>query len=333
MSTTHHTAAWLIAGATLIFILAFHLLAAFFAGLIIYHLVHALAASLRIKSLSHRETKLLAIALIALLVIVVVMGAVAGVASFLNAENGGLSALLAKLADILERSRANLPAWVTDNFPRNSIELQNQAAVWLREHARELSGLGKETGRVAAHILIGIALSVMASMQEAVADIHHKPFVGALICRLRLFSTAFGNVVGAQTKIATVNAFITWLYLGLVLPLLGVKLPFVITLVVVTFIVGLIPVIGNVISNTAVVLVSLGRSFEIAVTSMIFLILIHKLEYFLNAKIVGAAIKARSWELLVAILMFEAAFGMAGMIAAPVYYAYIKSELYERGAI
>ena len=32
-------------------------------------------------------------------------------------------------------------------------------------------------------------------------------------------------------------------------------------------------------------------------------------------------------ELLVAMLVMEAAFGVAGLIAAPVYYAYLKREL------
>ena len=58
-----------------------------------------------------------------------------------------------------------------------------------------------------------------------------------------------------------------------------------------------------------------------------FLILIHKLEYFLNARIVGGQIEARTWELLVAMLVMEAAFGLQGVIAAPIFYAYIKREL------
>jgi len=60
---------------------------------------------------------------------------------------------------------------------------------------------------------------------------------------------------------------------------------------------------------------------------------IHKLEYFLNARIVGTQINARPWELLVAMLVMEAAFGAGGLIAAPIYYAYLKDELLDRGLI
>ena len=62
-------------------------------------------------------------------------------------------------------------------------------------------------------------------------------------------------------------------------------------------------------------------------TALIFLILIHKLEYFLNAKIVGHRIHARAWEILLAMLVMEAAFGLPGVVAAPIYYAYLKGEL------
>jgi predicted PurR-regulated permease PerM len=54
---------------------------------------------------------------------------------------------------------------------------------------------------------------------------------------------------------------------------------------------------------------------------------IHKLEYFLNARIIGSRIRARAWELLMAMLVMEATFGLAGLIAAPIYYAYLKNEL------
>ena len=62
-------------------------------------------------------------------------------------------------------------------------------------------------------------------------------------------------------------------------------------------------------------------------------IVIHKLEYFVNARIVGSRIHARAWELLIAMLVMEAAFGISGLIAAPIYYAYIKNELGDRALV
>jgi predicted PurR-regulated permease PerM len=118
-----------------------------------------------------------------------------------------------------------------------------------------------------------------------------------------------------------------------VLPLLGSRLPLTKTLIALTFLTGLLPVIGNLISNTVIVVVSLSYSLGAALGSLTFLIVIHKLEYFLNAKIVGTEIQARAWELLLAMLVMEAAFGLAGVVAAPIYYAYLKDELSARGLI
>ena len=63
--------------------------------------------------------------------------------------------------------------------------------------------------------------------------------------------------------------------------------------------------------------------------ALVYLILIHKLEYFINARIIGTKIHAASWEVLLAMLVFESIFGLAGLIVAPIFYAYLKLELKE----
>jgi len=103
--------------------------------------------------------------------------------------------------------------------------------------------------------------------------------------------------------------------------------------VLVTFVVGLLPVLGNLISNSIIVIISLSNSLYVAAGSLVFLVVIHKLEYFVNARIIGGQIKARAWELLIVMLVMEAAFGVPGVIAAPVFYAYIKKELSDRELI
>jgi hypothetical protein len=50
------------------------------------------------------------------------------------------------------------------------------------------------------------------------------------------------------------------LYLLVIVPWMGIQLPLGKTMVVVTFITGLLPVIGNLISNTVIVVVSLSVS-------------------------------------------------------------------------
>ena len=123
------------------------------------------------------------------------------------------------------------------------------------------------------------------------------------------------------------------MFLVVVMPLLGVELPFTKTLILITFVAGLIPILGNLISNTAICVVALSQSLFLALGVLLYLVVIHKLEYFLNARIVGSQIQARAWEILLAMLVMEAAFGIPGLIAAPIFYAYAKDELASRNLI
>ncbi len=115
--------------------------------------------------------------------------------------------------------------------------------------------------------------------------------------------------------------------------LAGAHLPLAKTLVVTTFVVGLLPVIGNLISNTLIFVVALSISLWVAVAALAFLIAVHKLEYFLSARIIGTQIQACAWELLIAMLLMETLFGISGLVAAPIYYAYLKRELAGAGLI
>ena len=145
--------------------------------------------------------------------------------------------------------------------------------------------------------------------------------------RIQLFGKAFENIVFAQIKISAINTLLTGIFLLIVLPHFGFNLPYNKTLVVVTFFAGLLPVIGNLISNSLITVIGIGVSFKVAIAALLFLVAVHKLEYFINAKIVGSKIHAAAWELLLALLIMESLFGITGLLIAPILYAYIKSEL------
>jgi predicted PurR-regulated permease PerM len=167
----------------------------------------------------------------------------------------------------------------------------------------------------------------MAALYDTTRIHHFKPLAAALHKRVVNLHQAFKQIVFAQVQISAINAILTGIFLMIILPIAGIHLPFIKTLILLTFVAGLLPVIGNLISNTAIVVISLSHSISTAGLSLIFLVTVHKLEYFLNAKIVGTKINARAWELLSAMLLMESLFGVAGVIAAPVFYAYVKSEL------
>ncbi|MCI0749711.1 MAG: AI-2E family transporter [Nevskiales bacterium] len=326
-------AAWLLAGIALTYVLYAELLPALLAGLLVHQLVQLLVPFLVQNRLSSDRAKIVAVALLAALVVILITLASAGLVASFRSGAESIPALLTQTAEIIEAKRDIWPAWLIESLPADADALEQAVAGWLREHAGMLRGLGIEAGRATAYILIGMIVGAFVALGQARSRKIQAPLNRALSERVARLGHSFRSVVFAQVRISAVNTVLTWLYLGVALPLFGAGLPLTKTLVAVTFICGLLPVVGNLISNTFIVVVSLSHSLELAMISLAFLIVIHKLEYFLNARIVGGQINARTWELLIAMLALEAAFGIAGLIAAPIYYAYLKNELSARGLI
>ena len=329
----YQIAAWLMMGAVLVLSLVLHLLPALLAGLLVVQMVSLLAPRFVIGRLDHVWARVLVVSLITLVVLGALGGLTAGVIIYLRTE-GGLTGLLTKMAEVIENSRELLPVWAAEWLPKGDESVIRSGLVeWLRTHAEDLRKLGGNAGRVLALILVGFIIGSFVALRKASAQHSLAPLALALYERANRLGDAFRRVVFAQVRISALNAFLTWVYLGIVLPALGIELPFVKTMIIVTFAVGLLPVLGNLISNTIIVVISLSHSLYAAAGSLVFLVVIHKLEYFVNARIIGSQIKARAWELLVAMLLMEAAFGIPGVIAAPVFYAYVKKELSDQGLI
>jgi predicted PurR-regulated permease PerM len=320
-------------GAGLLLLLHLKLLPALLAGLLVYALVQGLVPVLRIPALGREGPRLLAVTLIASVVIALVILGVTALASFLRESGESIPALIERMAEIIENSRGRLPQWLLVYIPEDAEELRSALVSWLRANADIFQMAGAGLGRALAHVLIGMVIGALLSLESAVPKPGHGPLAQAFAKRALRLSIAFRRVVLAQVWISAVNTSLTALYLVVALPLLGVELPFAKTLILITFIAGLLPILGNLISNTAIFIVSLSQSLFVALGSLAYLIVIHKLEYFLNARIVGTHIRARAWEMLLAMLVMEAAFGIAGLIAAPIYYAYMKNELREKGLI
>ncbi len=326
-------AAWALMALALFAVLHLHLLAALLAGLLVFQLVHLLASALHIPFITSRNTKIVVVALLAVVIIALLVLGGVGIAVFLRKGPDNLATLLTQLAIIVDDLRRLLPGGIVEYLPADAETVKTLVSGWFREHATEVRTLGTDTLRAFAHILIGLIIGGMVALHEVAPNRKPTPFLHSLIERVRLLAGTFLRIMQAQLPISAINTVLTGIYLIVVLPSFDIHLPFTKTLIVVTFIAGLLPVVGNLISNTLIFLVSLSFSFAVAVASLGFLIVIHKLEYFLNARIVGARINARAWELLIAMLVFESAWGIAGLIAAPLFYAYIKQELAQRKLI
>lgn len=325
-------ASYLMAAGALLIVLQNGLLAALFSGLLVYALVHVLSPALG-KRIGDHGARMIAVAILGALIILLLSLAVWGAISFFRSDAGSVEVLLKKMADIVEASRDQMPPWLKATIPAGAEAIREMLIAWLRMHAVQAQTIGSEAGRTIAHLLIGMAIGAMAALYDTTTRPNYKPLAAALHARVVNLHHAFRQIVFAQVRIAAINAVFTGIYLMVVLPLAGIHLPLTKSMVAITFVAGLLPVIGNLISNTVIVIVGLSHSLAIALASLLFLIVIHKLEYFLNAKIIGSHINARAWELLAAMLTMEALFGLSGVVAAPVFYAYVKRELAEQGLV
>lgn len=138
--------------------------------------------------------------------------------------------------------------------------------------------------------------------------------------RFKTFYKSFRTVMGAQIIISVINTALTAMFL------VWNAYPFSAVLIVLTFLCGLLPIVGNLISNTLIVGVSFTISPRLALVALIFLAAIHKLEYFLNSKIIGHRIQIPMWLTLIGLVLGEKLMGIPGMILAPVVLHYLKVE-------
>ena len=233
-----------------------------------------------------------------------------------------LRVFLLRIEDSLDAFREALPESIAASMPQDLVELRMRVFAWLRDHAASLGGLG---GKVAHALVQGIFAILVAAMAAAAtwqprALQSEEKFIGRLLLVLE-------RVVLAQMRIALFNTSATALYLFVILPAFGFVLPFRGLLCLFTLVTGVLPVLGNLLANTLVTLISLAVSPLLAIGSLVFLVLIHKTEYFINARTVGSHVRVASWEILAAMLTGEALFGVQGLVAAPLLYPFFKREI------
>src|SRR5438128_789346 len=139
--------------------------------------------------------------------------------------------------------------------------------------------------------------------------------------RFRDFYRSFATVIGAQITISLINTALTGIFL------FAIQMPYAPLLIAVAFLCGLVPIVGNLVSNTVIVFVALTVSLKLAIFALVFLVVIHKLEYFLNSKIIGDRIRNPVWLTLVALIIGERLMGIPGLILAPVVLNYLRVEM------
>ena len=317
---------YVVAAVALLLVLFLHLLPAMIAGLLVYVIVGAIAPLLE-RKLSGALSRQLAVALLGAVVVALLALLIVGAVVVLRAQLGDPDTLFNRLMPVIDHAHAQLPAAIVAHLPVTIEDLRATASDLAHKHSDQLQTAGKATLVLFGRILVGLILGAMVALTHERGPTRSGPLRRELSARCVRLANAFHDIVFAQSKIAAINTLFTAIFLLIAMPLAGVPLPFAKTLVIITFVIGFLPVVGNLISNTLIVIVALSVSMWAAIAALVFLVLLHKFEYFLNARIVGGQIRARAWELLLAMLVMEAAFGLPGVVAAPIYYAWLKSEL------
>ncbi len=240
--------------------------------------------------------------------------------------------LLDYMARTVLELRLKLPEDIAMQLPEGAAEIQDILANYLGAKAGALAVTGRSWLAGLLHAYVGLLIGALAAVRPAQQAHSAQRQLRPLACQLHLrvsrFGEAFRHIVAAQFWISAFNTLLTALFLLCILPLWGLQLPYTPALISLTFVAGLLPIVGNLVCNVVITIVALSVSPLAALACLGFLVLIHKAEYLINAKVVGQRTHIGVWELLCVMFVAEAVFGLAGLVAAPLFYAYLKKELF-----
>jgi predicted PurR-regulated permease PerM len=240
------------------------------------------------------------------------------------------------LPEVAENAIPSLIQWAQQHqieLPFTDYDsLKDVALDTVRSQAHNLAGVANiARGATSQFVLVLVAMVVAVGLflnprieldgdKQAVPNNLYSVSCAAIAQRFTAFYQSFAMVMGAQVIISAINTVFTAIFV------LSVRLPYAVVIIGTTFLCGLLPIVGNLISNCIVLGIAITVSPKIAIAALVFLIVIHKLEYFLNSKIVGERIRNPFWLTLLALIVGERLMGVAGMILAPVVLNYLKME-------
>jgi predicted PurR-regulated permease PerM len=218
-----------------------------------------------------------------------------------------------------------LPFTDYDSLKDLALDTARNQAHYLAEFVRVARGTLAHLVYLLAGAVVAISIFLdsrfeLGRTEGTRADNLYSAIGQELGCRFAGLYRSFVRVMGAQIFISLVNTALTAVFV------VAAGFPYGIVVIGVTFLCGLLPVVGNLISNFVIVIIGFTLTPRMALIALVYLVVIHKLEYFLNSKIVGLRIRNPLWLTLLGLVVFERLLGIPGMVLAPVFLYYIKSE-------
>jgi predicted PurR-regulated permease PerM len=241
------------------------------------------------------------------------------------------------LPKIADNAVPSAIAWAEEhnfNLPFEDFEgLKATAMTTIKDQAKYLgdfANFARHASTTVVFIIIAIVCAVSIFFNSRIdlfRESHKVPnnlysvYCDEITARFTGFYQSFATVIGAQMTISVINTVLTAIFVFVV------GLPYAPVVVGLTFLCGLFPIVGNVVSNTVIVFVAFQISGKMAIVALIFLVVVHKLEYFLNSKIIGARIRNPIWLTLIGLIIGEKLMGVPGMILSPVILNYVRVEM------
>lgn len=308
----------------------------FMAGLAVLivwlHLATPLVAALfAYLALSRLEIRKLGGKLFAVLIFLVILAAIAySLGYFINQTVRALPEIADKAIPAIiawaKQHGIELPFTDYDSLKDLAFDTVKSEVRVLGSFAKVARGASTQALFLAAGCVVAISIFLHPRFELRAETSNAPQNLYSECCReiAARFSALYGSfvtVMGAQIIISAINTVLTAIFV------LAVHLPYAVVVVGVTFLCGILPVIGNLLSNTIVVAIGFTVSPRMAMFALIFLVAIHKLEYFLNSKIVGWRIRNPLWLTLLGLIVGERLLGISGMILAPVVLNYVRLEM------
>lgn len=248
-----------------------------------------------------------------------------------------IRAAINALPKIADNSIPSAIAWAEEHdlsLPFTDFEgLKAHAMTTIKEQARYLgdfANFARHASTTFVFIIIAIVCAVSMffnSRLDLFRESHkvrnnlYSVCCDEITARFGEFYRSFSTVIGAQMTISAINTVLTAIFV------FSIGLPYAPVVIGLTFLCGLFPIVGNVVSNTVIVFVGFLVSGKLAIMALVFLIVVHKLEYFLNSKIIGSRIRNPIWLTLIGLIVGEKLMGVPGMILSPVILNYVRVEM------
>jgi predicted PurR-regulated permease PerM len=222
-----------------------------------------------------------------------------------------------------------LASW---NISLNIPDLETRAIEWGRDHVGESLDFARRVGTNVVLLLIAFIITFLVERDRISGSRENKAprdqgnlwlfLAGFVQDKISAFYGFFRQVMAGQVVISAINAALT------VILLVVLGIPSKLALTVMVFLFGLLPVVGNLISNTLICISALlWGGLSQMIVALIFLVVIHKLEYFLNSKIIGNIVHLPVYMTLLGLIVGEALFQISGMILSIPVILFVRAEL------